>query len=276
MTPPTEARLEFVRSQAQLSFPEVKEADEPEEPVVEAPPEPPPPPPEPEIDLGDLSSPPTLLDYGLRAPEGASHLIELATKLEEKGEFQRALLAWERVIDLSKPDETQLTTALAAIRRLRPTLPDWNTKPETAITITLHAGTGRKFSKPIAPVLTEVAKELEHASSGILKVKTQVAAGKTTAKGASPVALWLSGPDKKSVSTEVLSFTVEKPEALREEVLKTTYQLIRGHMGRTTAYTAPTEPAGNETMQDALATRITRLCWNELATSLNLPPKKPD
>lgn len=277
MTPPSQARLELVRSRTEQSFPKVKVPDEPVKPVAVAPPEPPPPPPEPpkpEINLGDLTSPPALVDYGLRAPQGAPHLIELATKLEEKGEFQRALLAWERVLDMCKPDEGQVTTALSAIRRLRPTLPDWNTKPETAITITLHAGTGRKFSKPITPVLKEVAKELERASSGILKVKTVVTAGKTSAKGASPVALWLAGPDKKSASTEVLSFTVEKPEALHDEVLKTTYQLIRGHMARTTAYTPPSSPAAGESVQDTLATRITRLSWSELATALNLPPKK--
>lgn len=278
MTPPSEARLEFIRAQAELSFPALKEADEPEKPVVVAPPEPPPPvePPKPEIDLGDLTTPPTLVDYALRAPEGAPHLIELATALEEKGEFQRALLAWERVLDLGKPDDSQSATALSAIKRLHPTLPDWNTKPEAAIVITLHAGTGKKLAKTITPVLENVAKDLERASSGIVKVKTQVTAGKTSAKGATPVALWLAGPDKKSVSTEVLSFTVEKPEALREEVLKTTYQLIRGHMARTTAYTPPSAPAEGESIQEALATRVTRLCWSELATALNLPPKKAE
>lgn len=278
MTPPSSARLELVRTQAEQLFPEMKEADEPEKPVAVAPPEPPPPvePPKPEIDLGNLNVAPSLVDYSLRAPEGVPHLIELATALEEKGEFQRALLAWERVLDLGKPDDSQATTALSAIRRLRPTLPDWNTKPETAITVTLHAGTGKKLAKTIAPVLESVAKDLERASSGILKVKTQVTAGKTSAKGATPVALWLAGPGKKPVSTEVLSFTVEKPEALREEVLKTIYQLLRGHMSRTTAYTPPSAPAEGESVQDALATRVTRLSWSELATALNLPPKKAE
>lgn len=278
MTPPSETRLELIRAQARQSLPEVKEADEPEEPVVVAPPAPPPPvePPKPEIDLGDLASPPTLVDYGVRAPQGAPHLIDLATALEEKGEFQRALLAWERVLDLGKPDDDQLTTALSAVKRLRPTLPDWNTKPETTIVITLHAGTGKKLAKTIVPVLEDVARDLERASSGIVKVKTQVTAGKTSAKGATPVALWLAGPQKKSASTEVLSFTVEKPEALREEVLKTVYQLIRAHMARTTAYTPPSASAEGESVQEALSTRVTRLCWSELATSLNLPPKKTE
>ncbi|RYD17739.1 MAG: hypothetical protein EOP88_24990, partial [Verrucomicrobiaceae bacterium] len=178
MTPPSQARLELVRAQAEELFPEVKEPDEPEKPVEPPPPEPPPPvePPKPEIDLGDLAAAPTLVDYSLRAPDGVPHLIELATALEEKGEFQRALLAWERVLDLGKPDDSQATTALSAIRRLRPTLPDWNTKPETAITVTLHAGTGKKLAKTIAPVLESVAKDLERASSGIVKVKTQVTA----------------------------------------------------------------------------------------------------
>ena len=87
--------------------------------------------------------------YGERSPQGAAHLIELATALEEASEPRRALLAWERVMDLTKPDETQAATAISSIKRLRPTLPDWNPKPETAIAITLHASTGKKLAKSL-------------------------------------------------------------------------------------------------------------------------------
>ena len=84
------------------------------------------------------------------------------------GEFQRALLAWERVIDLTKPDETQAAAAISAIKRLRPTLPNWNTSPESAIAIELHAGTGKTMAKTLTPVLESVARDVEAAVRALL------------------------------------------------------------------------------------------------------------
>jgi hypothetical protein len=279
MTPPSPRKLEEIRTRVESSFPQTDKVDdaisEPVKPV-----EPPKPvvvePPKPEIDLGDLAAQPVLTQYGERSPQGTPHLMELAAALEEKGQFQRALLAWERVLDLTKPDESQARAAISAIRRLRPTLPDWNTDPTKTIPIILHAGTGKKMAKTLAPVLTQAARDLEKASAGMLKVTTEVSAGKSNASGPSPVALWLAGPSKKPVSTEVMSFTVESPEALPPEVMKTIFQLVRSFLSQTTSYTPPAILADQENPQDALTYRVTRLSWNEFGTSLNLPPKKEE
>lgn len=277
MTPPTEGKLEEIRVRVESSFPRADETDD----AISAPPpppQPPPPPPEPpkpEIDLGDLSVPPALQDYGVRAPQGAAPMIELAKALEEKGEFQRALLAWERVLDLTKPTETEAATALSSIKRLRPTLPDWNGKPEAAITITLQASSGWRLAKPLKTALDEVAKDLQTASSGIVKIKPVFTQGKNSPKGATPVAISLAGPDKKSTTTEVLSFTVQKPENLRAEIQKSVFTLVRAHLDNATAYTPPATLADGENPGDALSSRVTRLCWHEFATALNLPKKKP-
>ena len=145
--------------------------------------------------------------------------------LETEGEFQRALLAWERVIDSAKPDETQTISATSAIKRLRPAIPAWNTDPASAIAITLQAGTGKKTAKLLTPVLEQAARDIEQASAGILKVKAAITAGKERKAdtGPAPVALWLAGPAKDSRSTEVLSFTVGTPESLTEEINKTVF-----------------------------------------------------
>lgn len=278
LTSPSPKKLDEIRSRVESSFPRTDGTEdaisqpavpiEPVKPVVVEPPKP-------EIDLGDLNATPTLTQYGERSPQGAAHLMELAKVLEEKGQFQRSLLAWERVLDLTKPDEGQQKAAVAAIKRLRPTLPDWNTDPAKKIQITLHAGTGKKMAKPLAPVLEQAARDVERLSAGIVKVTTEVTAGKSNAKGPSPVALWLAGPTKKSVSTEVLSFTVESPEAMHGEVMKTIFQLLRSSLSQSTSYTVPTALGDQENPQDALNFRVTRLGWNEFSAALNLPPKAP-
>jgi len=277
MSPPSEARLEFVRVRTESSFPRADQTDDAiSVPVVEAPPPPPPEPPKPPIDLGNLEEPPVLQQYGERSVQGAGSLVELAQALEAKGEFARALLAWERVMDLGKADEGQMSTALSAIVRLRPTLPDWNTKPETAIQIQLQAGTGKTQAKALTPILEAVGKDLERASAGILKVKPVITAGKNSpGKGPVPIALWLTGMDKKSGTTEVLSFTTDKTEALKDEVTRTVFQLVRGYLAKGTSYTPPTGLAEGDVPLEALSYRVTRLCWSEFATSLNLKPEAP-
>ena len=280
MTPPTEARLEEIRVKVESSLPRVDQVDDAiSVPPVVKPPEPPAPveEPKPPIDVGDLTVPMTLQNYGELTPKGAAHLSELATALEEMSEPRRALLAWERVLDLTKPDDAQAAAAISAIKRLRQTLPDWNSKPETAIAITLHAGTGKKLAKTLTPILAGVARDMERASAGIVRVKPAITVGKTssTSNGPTPVAIWIAGPDKKSSSTEVSSFTVDSPETLRQEVLKTVFLLIQSHLGGATAYTVPTPLVEGEDPQIALGVRVTRLCWSEFAAAMNQAPKIP-
>lgn len=279
VTPPSAEKLAQVRHRAESSLPPKEKSENPPPPqpppvVAELPP-PPVEEPTPVVDVGDLTTPPTLQSYGELAPEGPDRLTEVAKALETRGEFLRALLAWERVVDLTKPNEAQAATAISAIKRLRPTLPDWNRKPEATISIVLNAGTGKKLAKTLTPILEGVARDLEAASSGIIKIKATVTAGKTnTLKGPAPVALWLTGAGKKPSSTETLSFTADAQDALRPAILKTVFLLIQSQLSRTTAYTPPTALSAMEDPQSALNFRVTRLCWSEFAAGLNLPQKK--
>lgn len=282
MTPPSEARLQEIRIKVESSLPRADQLDDAiSAPVVMSTPEPPPAPlveAKLPIDLGDLKAPLALQNYGEFSPRGAAYLIELATALEEQSELRRGLLAWERVLDLAKPDEPQRAAATAAIKRLRSTLPEWNLKPETATVITLRASTGKKLAKPLISILEIVARDLERASSGIVKVKTSVIIGKASSanKGPVPIALWLTGPDSKKSSTEVLSFTVDSAETLRHDVLKTVFLLICNHLSIKTTYTPPAKLLDGDDPREALDSRITRLCWSEFATAMNLSLKKPE
>jgi hypothetical protein len=281
LAPPSEATLEEIRIRAESSLPRPDlMAHAVIEPAIAKEPEPPPLPveePKPPIDLGDLQAPLTLQHYGERSASGSAHLIELANALEEASEPRRALLAWERVLDLTRPDESQAAAAISSIKRLRAILPDWNLQPETAIPLTLHASTGKKFAKTLLPILEDVARDLEKSSSGIVKVKSVVSVGKTNLTGASatPVAFWLAGPDKKSNTTEVLSSKVASAETLQAEVLRSVFQLIQSHLDRNTAYTPPAPLLEAEDPLSALTSRVTRLSWSEFATALNQPQKIP-
>ena len=281
VTPPSAEKLGQIRLSAKFLLPAEEKPENlpppspPLPPVVAELPLPPVEEPKPAVNLGDLTTPPTLQSYGELASEGPERLTELAMALEAHGEFSRALLAWERVVDLTKPNETQAAAAVSSIKRLRPTLPDWNGQPDAAISIVLSAGTGKKLAKTLSPILEGVARDLEAASSGILKVKATVTTGRTnTVKGPVPVALSLAGTGKKPSATGTLSFTADSPDGLRAEILKTVFQLIRGQLSRTTAYTPPAALGEKEDPQSALNFRVTRLCWSEFAAGLNLPAQK--
>lgn len=281
MTPPTEAKLQEIRVKVESSFPRADQMDDAiSTPIVVPPPQPPPAPvveTKPPMNLGNLRAPLALQNYGELSPKGAEYLIDLATALEAQSEPRRSLLAWERVLDLSKPDQAQRAMATAAIKRLRSALPEWNAKPETATKLTLRANSSKKLSKPLTAALNSVATEIERASSGIVKIKTSVAIGKSDGsnQGPIPVALWLTGPDSKSSSTEVLSFKTDSADTLQNDILKTVYLLVRNHLSISTAYTPPAELTDDQNPQEALSFGITRLGWSEFAAAMNTPLKKP-
>lgn len=278
MTPPPEGKLALVRERVLESFPAPKEpaaAPAPPPPVQET--QEPPVHAKPEIDLGQLGHPPALNEYMDRSELGAAHFVELASQLEEKGEHQRALLAWERALDVGKPDATQVDAALTAIKRLRPTLPDWNTDAGKTQTILLQAGTGRSTSKILGPMLEATAAELTKASSGLLKVSTKLIPGKDpkNTKELTPIAIWLSGPDKDSRSTEVMSFKTASKETLPDDLRRTVFQVLRGYLTRGgTQAPPPALPDGGSPI-DGFNAHITRQQWLMMGTVLNLPVAKP-
>ncbi len=277
--PPSEARLAQVRERVQASLlPVAEPAREPETiftqeqpltlPLTE--------PTKPPMDLGDLTTPLTLQSYGELSPKGAAYLAELATALEENAQSARALLAWERILDLAKASDAQQEAAISSIKRLRPQLPPWNEKPESASVLMLNATTGKRFASVLPAVLEGIARDIEAASSGTVRIQTRLSISKipTTPQAPCTIDLSLSGTAKKPRTTDTLSFTTDKPEALRPELFKIAFQLVRGQLARTTAYTPPSFVTAGGNPQSALNFHITRLCWSEFAAGLNALEKK--
>lgn len=274
MTPPGEEKLEAVRVAVVASVPQ---GDQPENAVAVPPPPvvppPPPAPPKPAMEPGDLTKPPMVHEYRNQVAKGVEYMVELAGFLEKHDHPQRALLAWERLLDTAKPDEKTRAEAMAAVLRLRAVVPEWNKDPRKMVTIVWHAGTSKKSAKMIQPVMEEVARELEHSSSGILKVSVQVTAGRDSkSKNAEvPVAMWFAGLEKKSRSTEVLAFTIKSGADLPRDVRATAEQIIRNAVGGGAAEaTAPAQVPG--AAGGVVFPGVTRHQWLEFGRYLNQVP----
>lgn len=275
ITPPTEARLAQIREEAIASLPVSEDQDDaiaikvpiPNSEITIVDPvevsEP--------VDLGDLTSPPVLDTYSDRAPEGADKLIALAAALEKNGSFQRALLANERVLDLAQSNPQQIQTAVSNIQRIRPTLTRWNREPKKSLPIIIHIGTGEKFADVLPEILGQITADLDNASSGLTKFDSKLNIGKSiqATDAPTPVAVWITGGNNE-ISTDVLSFTTNDAQALSNDLLKTVFNLVRGHLQKSASYNPA--PEAIDDPLSALNSHITRLLWQEFGATMNPQP----
>ena len=275
LAPPSEAKLQQIRSEALAALPVSTMQDDAISVRIPTP-QPDTTVPEPTaemevVEIGDVSTPPLLDSYSDRAPDGSGKLLALADALEKQGSFQRALLAYERVLDLSQSNPEQIQAAINSIQRLKPTLPLWNSDPATAVPITIHIGTGIKFSKILPEILDGVTSDIATASSGLVKPTYKLNIGRSIqdTEAPTPVALWITGDANGSPSTDVLSFTTDDPDTLRDDLLKTTFNLIRSHLAKSASHN-PAPEITDEPLP-ALENNITRLLWKEFAHLLNPP-----
>lgn len=222
--------------------------------------------------LDDITSPPVLDTYSDRAPEGSAKLFALAAALETAGAFQRAFLAYERILDLSESNPEQIQSAVSSIRRLKPTLPDWNTDPELATHAVIHIGTGEKFAQVLPNIIAEVIHEMSTSSSGIVRFTHELHIGRTiqNTNAPTPVALWIAGPGNNAPSTDVFSFTTDDKKKLRNNLLKNYFNIVRSHLLKTTSYNPAPEALDDPAA--AMGSHITRLLWKEFGKSLNPKP----
>ena len=270
LTPPAEGELQAIRTKTETTLPRLATQADAISPhgrganiISDAPP----------VQLGDPTMPPALDEYADRAPRGASHLIEIANRLEDENHDARALLAWERVIDSAEATPTEIRAAIEAVARLRATLPPWNQSPGGALPVMIQAGTGKKSAEALEPVLLQAAAGLQRASSGILSVSVKVNAGPDIDidEGPVPVAIWITGPEGSAHSTDVRSFTVATPESLEHDTHRTLHLLVQGHLRNAPQIKRPPPPPDDGDPRSALDTHITRLQWHTFGRLLNAP-----
>lgn len=277
LTPPSEAELARVREETAASvagksqlFPRGRERNR-EPRVIESPIRP-----APAIDPGDPDAPAPLNAYGEHAKEGAAAFIALAVHLEEQRGNARALLAWERVLDLCRPDDSQRAAALAGVQRLRPLAAPWNIDPEAAIPVVLEASVPAKVpADSLEEVLTRCANELGRHSSGLIKFTPRLERPEQKGTPAAVLSLQFTADGVGAASTGELDFALpEDPELLRREILSGAYKLVASQLAATTEFNPPAPISMEENPSRALETKITRLCWSEFGKSLQ-PAHRP-
>jgi hypothetical protein len=286
MTPPGASQLQRIRADttAALSKPQRDTFPRSREEVdraVQLPIKPPP-----EIDPGDPHAPATLDAYREHAGKGAKALIDLAVHLEEQSGNARALLAWERVLDSCKPDDSQRAAALAGIQRLRPAVAPWSVDP-LAKPLVLEASLNQALPHAaLEGLLDEIARVTGSSSAGLVKFVVRFeqpeppappkkTRGKAAAKPAPPLpavpllSLQLLADGQGAASTGVIELPVpEDANELRKEVLRGVYRLVASQLAATTEFTPPDALSETDDPAAALSARITRLCWAEFGKSL--------
>lgn len=234
----------------------------------------------PRLPLGDIEQSPGLAEYGTLGAQGSASMIQLAQELATHGARERALLAWERVLDTTQPNAQQTSQAITAIRQLKSSLPPWNPDPTADISITLHAGATTQNKQALEQALKKTADAISEASGHLFAVKTKMAigSGKPAATPRIPVAIWFSYGQSKPVQTDPFSFLANPNDTtqLTEKCQSAVYSLIANQLEEKTSYSrlpessqaAPDKPAPALTGRDKIKYSISRLLWKEFINSL--------
>jgi hypothetical protein len=295
LKPPGDFELARIRSDVASSFPKrVPDVpaihDSEQNRAFQSPIKPPP-----VIDPGNAHAPAELDAYREHAKVGAAGFIELAAHLEEQSGNARALLAWERVLDVCQPDPSQRAAAVAGVRRLQPLVAPWHVDPREATLLVLETVVPEGVAAgALEGVLADCANVLGKHSAGLLRFESRV--DRPVAKPAprppkkpknpkkpvepevppappAPVTMSLQilrdGGDA-SVSTGLIEIPLaDDPDQLRREILAGAYKLVASQLAAATDFTPPEPLAPADDPAAALQTRITRLCWSEFGKSFH-------
>jgi hypothetical protein len=233
--------------------------EEPEEPVIAE---------ISDLDLGDLEASPGLdsyRDFGKK--NTPDRLFQLSSTLRARGQFQRALIAFERVLDSTKAGPEALAEAAKGISALSPTLPRWNIDPTSEVSLTLNIGSTRPASDSLKGAALELATLIRKSSSDQLEIIPKISNNrKKDAPDDSPIAIWLGTGGQDPASTSVVTLTPSEDETLAlDEISLALFQSVRSHLAKL-GYPLP--PPVRATGSELISTYITRLMWQDFALSL--------
>jgi hypothetical protein len=223
-----------------------------------------------ELEPGDLLSPPTLDQYRAASEKGPAALLRLASDFQNEGRIQRAVLAYERILDSTPPGGQERVQAEEAIASLKTSLPPWNTDAEDALPLTIHFGTARSAESFQGPI-TALSSLITLSSGNLCRPDFQIHPGPAPEKNlpALPVAMWLTveGEEPQNPALAVLTIAPESEAQLDSRLTHALYRLISRRLKNDPELTAPPALLISDDPEKALVVKVTRLTWQKLLTS---------
>lgn len=213
---------------------------------------------------------PSLNAYQDFAQQNPSHLLlELATLLDKKGQNQRALLAYERLVDSSSPTPEELTLATTAILRLQPITPAWNLDPELANKLTVNVSTAILKLPKIRTTLQHTAETILKDSGQLVTLTSNLTGPKDSAESSKTLVIALSSPGGHSRTPNFsITPTGSTSADINQSLLTGLYRVIQEQLSQTTSLRIPDAPENVTNHELLYQTQITRLAWKELVDSL--------
>ncbi len=228
-------------------------------------------------DLGDFAVLPAIDAYAWIPPSESSKMVALATELESSGQYQRALLAWERVIDHCEANQEQGELALKSIMRLKPGIQTWNVDPTACLPLNIEIAGNKDVLTPLKPNGETWRELINQAGSGIL-LPNFVWITTTPSDVPNPpvpnatVAITLTGAQPKLMRSKSLMVSIAAKDHIPSEqiLLDAIYKLLRDLIRTNANLKAPFAPNATFNSSVLIQNAITRHSWQELGRTMNI------
>lgn len=257
--PASELRPEFA-SPVEIELGELAKGQDPSANEMEAPAMP-------EIDLGDFQTAPGLDEYRDSAELGASSLLKLAQKLQNAGQVQRAVLAFERILDSTPTGGSANIEAERALANLKANLPLWNSDSTAAVPLEIHFDTARDPDSLNGAIAT--LSELISVGSGNQcqpNFQIRVSAMPSEQLPSLPVAIWMTvpGEDPDKPSLAVVTLAPKSDENLNARLTHGLYRLLSRRITSIGQLTPLPPLLQGEDPENAVVNKVTRLAWKQI------------
>ena len=237
----------------------------------------------PEIDPGDFQTAPGLDEYQDDAKLGGAAMLQLAQKLQNAGQVQRAVLAFERILDSTPPGGSANEEAEMALANLKTTLPLWNSDPEAAIPLEIHLDTARE-AESLSGAIATLSELITVGSGNQCQPTFQIHLSEKPQQPlpSLPVAIWLTVPseDPDKPSLAVVTLAPKSDEDLNSRLTHGLYRLLARRIVSVGQLNPLPPLLQGEDPENAVVNKVTRLAWKQiLATpfqSLEAGPPSED
>ena len=167
-----------------------------------------------------------------------------------KGNFQLARLAYERIIDFAKDSTAEeQKKAASAILSLKPKTPLWNPDPTTRIKLSLTLNTTNISSAESTKLINNLKQLIIDSSDGTLIPFIKLT------KSTTPLS------SLKLAGARPITFTITDDSDLKAKITRALYNIVRNKNIQEQRHTTTPLLPTNIPPQQALESYITRLSW---------------